>query len=120
MGHIFSFIFWVVLILYVLLETEAVPKWGEFLNIKCLKCDEYKEKQKIFGDIKYKTFLQTVYPNFFIHLLCCQECLCVWLNIVGFIIFSDKLGGWENFGVTTLASFIAIAAFNFILKKLYE
>jgi len=115
-----AFIFWVTLVLYVLLETDAIPKWGKFLEFKFLKYEEYEEKRKVFEDMKYKTFLSTFYPNFFVQLVSCQECLCVWLNIIGFSLFSNFLGGWPWFALTTLGSLIAIAGLNYILKKLYE
>jgi len=115
------FIFWVTLVLYVLLETDAVPKWARFLDVKWLKYEEYEKKQEMFGsELKYRVFLSSNYKNFFVFLLTCQECLCVWLNIIGFNIFKSELGGWGFFGVTTIFSLVTIAALNFILRKLYE
>lgn len=118
--NIILFIFWIALVLYVLLQTDAVPKWAEFFGLKFFKYEKYKEKNSLFGGIKYKDFLASNYPNFFITLVTCQECLCVWLNIIGFIFFAPALGGWAFFGITTVGSLVAIAALNFILRKLYE
>lgn len=106
--------------LYILLETDAVPKWAEAFKLKSFKYDEWKTKSEMFGGMKYKTFLSTYYPSFFIYLLTCQECLCVWLNILGFVFLPDFLGGWGFLGISTIGSLVAIAALNFILKKLYE
>jgi len=114
------FIAWVVLVLYLFLETDAVPKWAEFLKIKWLRYDGLKEKREFFPDLKYKNYLSTYHPNFFTSLVCCQECLCVWLNIIGFSVFGNQLGGWSWFGILTLGSLISIAGLNFILKKFYE
>lgn len=117
---IILFIFWTALVLYILLETDVVPKWAEFLGLKFFKYDEWNTKREMFGDLKYSTFLATYYKNFFIQLLTCQECLCVWLNILGFMFFPAVIGNWWFFGITTVGSLIAIAALNFTLKKLYE
>lgn len=108
------------MVLYVLLETDAVPKWAGVLGLRFFKYQEFKDKQGLFGDMKYKNFLASSYPNFFIYLLTCQECLCVWLNIIGFIFFPQALSGWGFFGITTIGSLIAIATLNRLLRKLYE
>jgi hypothetical protein len=112
------FIGWNILILYILLETDAVFKWAKLFKLNFFKYKEFEESQAIYG--KYQYFLSSRYPNFIVSLLTCQECLCIWLNIVGFIIFSDYLGGIWAFGLTTLLSLIGIALFKYILKKLYE
>jgi hypothetical protein len=103
-----------------LLETDAPPKYFELFGLKFTKFREFKEKQGLFGDIKYKNFLASNYPNFFVYLFTCQECLCVWFNIIGFTLFSSILGGWQMFGITTILSLVGIALFNFIIKRLYE
>jgi len=114
------FISWIALILYVLLETDAPVKYAEFFGLKVVKYKEFKEKKDMFPDLKYKNFLSTYYGNFLVYLLTCQECLCVWLNIIGFLIFPHWLHGWAFFGITTIGSLFLIALFNFILRKLYE
>lgn len=113
-------IFWVTLILYILLETDAVVKWAEALRLKFFKYEEFKERQKLFGDIKYHQFLAGNYNNIFVALFACSECLCIWLNIIGFIIFAPELGGWAMFAPTAMTSMIFIALFKLILKRLYE
>ena len=114
------FILWVTLIIYVLLETDAVPKWGKLLRMSFLRYEDYDKQIGIFGNIKYKDFLLSKYQNFFIYLVTCQECLCVWVNILSFAIFPKVFGGWWLFGATTLGCIAAIALFKFILRKLYE
>ena len=118
--NIILFIFWIALVLYVLLETDAIPKWAELFGLTCFKYNEFKEKQQMFGDLKYKNFLATYYPSFPIFLLTCQECLCIWLNILGFCFLPAFLGGWSYFGVASVGSLVCIAGLNFVLKKLYE
>ena len=118
--NIILFIFWITLVLYVLLETDAVPKWAEAFGLKFFKYEEWKAKNEMFGGLSYKTFLSMNYGNFFVYLVTCQECLCVWLNILGFILFPSFVGGWAFFGITVIGSLISIAVVNFILKKLYE
>jgi len=114
----FYFIYWVILILYILLETDAVLKWAELFKLKMFKYKEFNEKRDIYG--KYTFFLNAKYPNFLVSLLTCQECLCVWLNIIGFSIFSNYLNGWVAFAPDVLLSLMGIAAFKKILKNLYE
>jgi hypothetical protein len=117
----FFLVGWIVAILYVLLETDAVPKWGKLLRLKFLHIDEYEKKHSMFGSkYKYPIFLSANYPNFLVYLLTCQECLCVWLNILGYAAFHDSLRGWKTFGLSVLASWLAIASFNKVTKKLYE
>ena len=118
-----SFLFssWCVLIVYVLLETSAVPKWAELLKLKCLKYEEYNEFAKIGGaEMKYKFFLLTKYNNFFVSLFTCQECLLIWMNIIGTLILMDKIGGWQFFGFNCLLTLLELAAFKFLLKKFYR
>ena len=115
------FISWVVFILYILLETDVIPQYSELFKLKFMKYKEFnKQKEVMGGDTKYKYFLLSRYRNFFINLITCQECLCVWLNIVGFLIASKHFGGWFMFAPTTLGCILGIALFNFILRKFYE
>lgn len=118
--NIILFIFWIALVLYVLLETDAVPKWAQFFGLKFFKYKEWEEKNKTFGGVTYKHYLSTYHKNFFTSLVTCQECLCVWLNILGFIFFHSFLGGWWYFGLTTIGSLVTIAVVKFVLQKLYE
>lgn len=119
--NIFLFSSWCVLIVYVLLETSAVPKWAELLKLKCLKYEEYNEFAKIGGaEMKYKFFLLTKYNNFFVSLFTCQECLLIWMNIIGTLILMDKIGGWQFFGFNCLLTLLELAAFKFLLKKFYR
>lgn len=111
---------WITVIIYILHETDAVPKWAKLLRLKFLKFDEYDKRQGIFSDLKYRHFLCAKYPNFFVELMTCQECLCVWLNILGYAFFAQFLGGWETFGVTIVISWMAIGAFKKLLGKIYE
>lgn len=117
----FYFIGWVVLVLYILQETDALPQWGKLLRFKFLKYAEYeKQLSSGFGlNLKYTHFLLSKYPNFLVYLFSCQECLAVWFCIAGFIASCDKMGGWITFGWTTVASILAIAVFKFVLRKLY-
>lgn len=116
------FIGWVTLILYILQETDAIPQWGKILHLKFTKYSEYeKQLDNAFGlNLKYTHFLLSRYPNFLVNLFTCAECLCVWLNILGFILFGTLLGGIWMFGITTLGSIIGIAFFKYVLKKFYE
>ena len=114
------YIGWAVLVLYVLLDTDAIPKWAKLLRLKFCKYDEYEKKQNLFGNIKYTHFLISNYPNFLTYLFTCQECLGVWLTIGAFAGWSEHLHGWGFFGLTALGVLIGIALFKFILKKLYE
>lgn len=110
---------WITLIVYILLETDAIPEWGKLLRLKFLKYEEYEKQQTSLG-LRYKYFLLSKHPNFIVHLITCQECLSVWLTIFGFLLFREELGGWQRFGLTALGSIKGIAAFKFILKRLYE
>lgn len=119
MNNVLS-VFWVILFLYIYFETNALVSWGKLLKLKFIKYDEYEESQKMFTDIKYTDFLMMKYDNFFIKLISCQECICVWLNIFLFLFFNQDLGGWRFFAVNTVGSLFGIAFFKFVLKKLYE
>jgi hypothetical protein len=110
---------WIVFLLYVLLETDAIPKWGKFLRLKFLKYQEYEKSCAIFGSLAYRHFLLSKYPNFFVFLFACQECLAVWFTIFGYAAFYTELGGWKTFGITVIGSWVGIAFLKWILKKLY-
>jgi len=113
-------IFWIVLFLYIYFETSAILEWGKFLKFKFLKYEQYEESLKIFPDLSYWDFLSMKHDNFFIKLISCQECLCVWLNLILFFIFSHDLGGWIFFGINTIGCLFGIALFKFLMRKLYE
>jgi len=115
-----EFIFFTTLVIYLFLETEAFPKWAELLKLKFLKYQEFKQFQNIFPQTSYPIFLKTKYPNFATSLVSCQECLCVWFNIIGFIFMSESFGGWSKFGPVTIFSLLSIALFKKAIKKLYE
>jgi hypothetical protein len=114
------FVFWVILFLYIYFETSAVIEWGKFLKLKFLKYEDYEQSLKIFPDLKYTDFLMMKYDNFFVKLITCQECLCIWINIIIFLIFNSILGGWLLFGANSIMCLIGAALFKFIMKKLYE
>ena len=78
-------IFWNVLILYVLLETDAIYKWAKLFKLKFFKYKEFEEKKEIYQ--KYQYFIRSKYPNFIVSLVTCQECLAIWLNIMQFVFF---------------------------------
>ena len=113
-------IFWIVLAMYVLFETEAFVKWAKLFKLKFLKYEEFEEKAQLFNGLKYTDFLLMKYNNFFINLLACQECLTIWVNIFLFLFFANEFGGWFFFGVNTVLSLIGIAYFKYLLKKWYE
>lgn len=115
-----TFIFWITVLLYILLETDAVVEYARFLRLKCTKYNLFEEKQQLFPDLKYSQFLAANYPNFFVRLVTCGECLAVWLNYFGYLWFSKDLGGWQFLGLTIIGSWISLAGLKFILKKLYE
>ena len=120
MIDIVCFVFWVTILLYILLETDAPVEYCKFLHLKFTKYKQFEEKQQLFPDLKYSQFLAANYPNFFIKLVTCSECLAVWMNYFGFLCFSKDLGGWQFLGLTILGSWISFAGLKFILKKLYE
>lgn len=72
------------------------------------------------SNFKYLDYLLMKKNNFFIQLITCQECLCVWLNVIAFLIFRESLGGWRFLGLNVIMSLIAIATFKKIMKKMYE
>jgi hypothetical protein len=111
-------IFWNILFLYILLETEAIYKWSKLFKLKFMKYNEFEEKIDIYGE--YKFFLAARYPNFLVSLLTCQECLAVWINIIQFIIIPEVLGGWWYFGVNCVFTITGISYFKYLLKKFYE
>jgi hypothetical protein len=115
-----NLIFWVTLLLYILLETDAPVEYGRFLHLKFIKYKQFEEKQQLFPDLKYSQFLSNYYPNFFIKLMTCQTCLAAWLNILAFTFFSKDLGGWQFLGITIIGSWIGVAGLKLILNKLYE
>lgn len=106
--------------MYVLFETDAFVKWAKLFKLKFLKYEEFEEKCLLFNGLKYTDFLLMKYDNFLIHLLTCQECLTVWINIFMFLFFGNSFGGWLFFGVNTIFSLIGTAYFKRLLKKLYE
>ena len=112
------FIFWNILILYILLETDAIYKWAKLFKLKCFKYQEFEEKQAIFQ--RYQYFLSSKYPNFIVSLITCQECLAIWLNIMQFVFFSNLLGGWMAFGLNCIATLYGASVFKYLLKKTYE
>lgn len=111
---------WIAAILYIILETDAIVKWSKLLRIKALKYQEYESFCSSMMQIKYKDFMRMKYNNFFVNLIFCQECLCVWLNILAFFFFSGSVGGWKCLGLCILLSMIEIGAVKKLLKKLYE
>jgi hypothetical protein len=111
---------WLTLILYVFLETDAIPKWGKLLRLKFLKYEEYEKQNGIFGNISYKHFLLSKYQNFFIYLFTCQECLGIWLTIGAYAGWHHLLYGWATFGLTAIGVVVGIATLKYILRKLYE
>lgn len=111
---------WVVLFLYIYFETDALSNWAKFLKLKFLKYEEYEEKSKIMIGLKYTDFILMKWDGFFAKLFSCPECLCVWINIILFIIFNEHLGGWRFFAVNTVASMLGFAFYKYALKKMYE
>lgn len=113
-------IFWIVLFLYIYFETNALVSWAKMLKLKFLRYDEYEEKSKIIIGLTYSDFLLMKSDNFFIKLISCPECLCVWINMLLFIFFNESLGGWRLFAVNTVGAILFFASFKFLLKKMYE
>ncbi len=119
--NIFLLPSWCALLVYILLETDAVPKWAELLRIKYLKYEEYNEFAKMGAGMKYKYFLLSKYANnFFVSLFTCQECLLIWFNILATVVFMGKVGGWSFFGINCLLALLELAVFKFLLKKFYK
>ena len=115
------FICWATLFLYISLDTEAIPSWGRLFRMqKLLKLDDYERQCSILGNLSYPSFIRSKYNGFWVKLLSCQECLCVWINLIAFIFFSSALGGWAYFGANTLGLLAFCAAFKAFLKKMYE
>jgi hypothetical protein len=113
-------VFWIILFLYIYFETSAIVEWSKLLKLKFIKYKEYEESIKMFPDLKYPDFLAMRYDNFFIKLITCQECLCIWINIILFLFFNSFLGGWLFFSINTIASLFGIALFKFSMKRFYE
>lgn len=119
MSNVLS-VFWVILFLYIYFETNALVSWGKLLKLKFLKYEEYEEKSKIMIGLKYTDFILMKWDNFFVKLISCPECLCVWINAILFLFFNQDMGGWRFFAVNTVVSLLGFAFFKFMLKKLYE
>lgn len=89
----------ITLILLVWFNSDFVYHWGRLFGlVRLLKLNEYEnDKLKNLDDpLSYPTWLKMKSDNFFIHLITCRVCLCVWLSIIislvfGLIIFSPIL-----------------------------
>jgi hypothetical protein len=111
-------IFWNVLILYVLLETDAIYKWAKLFKLKFFKYKEFEEKKEIYQ--KYQYFIRSKYPNFFNSLIFCQECLGIWIVLCESVLFKSQMGGWIMFGENCIFTLCGISVFKYLLKKMYE
>lgn len=110
------FVFWLILVSYILFETEAFIEYMRLLRIKFFKYKEFDRKQEIFGNISYPAFIRGEYPNFWGKMLTCKECVIIWANIVFFAV----VGGWGYFGAVAVFSLIGSAFLKWILNKFYN
>ena len=86
-------IFLISLILLIWFKTEAILEYGSLIGLsKFLKCKEFQEKKvTVEYPLTYPRFLRMSYDNFFIRMVTCPICICVWLSIVFSIVYGCLL-----------------------------
>ena len=84
------FISWVVFLLYIIYDTDAIKEYLSLFNIKYYKEKEFKESKDSGQPWDYSTFLLLKYNCFLVRLLTCPICVAVWLNIAVLIFIDFK------------------------------
>ena len=100
---------WLVLILFIWFNTDALESYLNLFKFKFSKIDEFNEYKKSVPKSEYLSFLRIKYNNFFVKLISCKPCLLFWLNIG----FSFYLESFLHFAITYLSSYVI---YNLIIK----
>lgn len=82
------------MIMIIWFNSEFAYYWGKLLGLrKLMLLDEYHLRKTLSLDIplSYPLFLQMKSDNFFVHLITCKVCLCVWLSIIASLILGTIL-----------------------------
>ena len=82
----------IVLILLIWFNSDFAYYWGRLLKLsKLMRLYEYENAKlsQLDYPLSYPTFLKMKSDNFFIHLITCRICLCVWLSIIASLVFTS-------------------------------
>jgi hypothetical protein len=114
-----EFLSFIIVILYVLFDTDAIPEYLGLIDKNWFKINDYNKFKQI-GSIplSYLEWLSSLFPNnFFLKLLSCSTCLIPWL--VFLFNFLCNLN-WKTIGYEILIVWVTYPLLRRIIKKLYE
>lgn len=111
-----------VVLLYIWFDTDAFIEWASLFRCKWFKYQEFNEIKKnalsAVAGKSYCEFLLFKYGRYFlIRLITCPICFTVWVNIVLYFLFSEKISVYL-LGPNIMLSWILYHSLRHILQKL--
>lgn len=106
---IINSIFFITSILIIWFNTDAFVEYCKLIKFPFVKVKEYLIAKERDCTLSYHTFLLLNYNNFFVKLLTCPVCFCVWLSLIA-VIFTDM--GFINYPILFICSLYLYELYN--------
>ena len=84
-------IFFVVFFMHLWFETDAFVEYSKLFRLdKKFKINDWEKYREINPKLDYLGYLRLKHSSFFIRLITCKFCLCIWICLI-FCLFSNFL-----------------------------
>lgn len=107
-------LFLIVVLTYIICETEAIIEYFRLLRLKFTKYREFDKQKEMMPSLTYFNFLLMKYPNFGVKLVSCPICLMVWANLA-LILFNLDI--WMFFGLNVFFCWVMFYLFKLLIIK---
>lgn len=118
-----QFLTLIIAFLYLVYDTEVIPWYLKFLNLKFLKISEYFEFKKsspinmgYLEFLAYQSSLSLKY-TFLTTLLSCSTCISFWIVLIGNFLCNL---GWQKVGYELILIWVGYPLLKYLIEKLYE
>lgn len=76
-------IFYIAFLMFVWFETDAFVEYSKLFGLsRFFKIDDWEKYREINPRIGYLGYLRIKHSSFFVKLIGCRHCLCVWLVLI--------------------------------------
>ena len=76
-------IFYVVFFMHAWFDTDAFVEYSKLLRLsKFFRIDRWEEYREMNPRLDYLGYIRLKHSNFFIRLISCKFCLCVWISLI--------------------------------------
>jgi hypothetical protein len=82
-------IFYVVFFMYMWFDTDGFIEYSKLFGLsRIFKISQWEEYRQINPRLGYLDYIRLKHSSFFVRLISCRQCLCLWIVLSSYLFFS--------------------------------